>query len=123
MRQANEADEAGDLKIPKDGVFMLHLFVLHRHETLWDQPDAFMPERFLGAEQDKIDRFQYLPFGVGHRTCIGERFAMVEAGILIASLMKRFRFEYVGQDAPHPTIRLSLQSEQGMKMEVHQREG
>ena len=97
---------------------MLHLFVLHRHEALWDQPDAFMPERFLGAARDKIDRFQYLPFGVGHRTCIGERFALVEVGILIASLIKRFRFDYAGEDAPRPTIRLSLQPEGGMKMRV-----
>ena len=123
LRQANAADEVGDLKIPKDGVFMLHLFILHRHQALWDQPDAFMPERFLGAARDKIDRFQYLPFGVGHRTCIGERFALVEAGILIASLMKRFRFDYAGEDAPRPTIRLSLQPEQGMKMRVSHREG
>ena len=118
LRQANEPDAFGAYNIPKDGVAMLHLYVLHRHKTLWDHPDAFMPERFLGEAGDKIDRFQYLPFGVGHRTCIGERFAMVEAAILIASLMKRFRFDYAGESPPSPTIRLSMQPEHGMLMRV-----
>jgi len=118
MRQANAPDQFGDVSIPKDGALMVHLFILHRHEALWEHPDAFMPERFLGAARDKIDRYQYLPFGVGHRVCIGERFAMVEAGILIALLMKRFRFEFVGDQPPMPTIRLSMQPEQGMKMRV-----
>ncbi len=122
LRQANEPDAFGSYEIPKDGVAMLHLYVLHRHQKLWEQPDAFMPERFLGEAGEKIDRFQYLPFGVGHRTCIGERFAMVEAAILIASLMRRFRFDYAGDTPPHPTVRLSMQPEQGMKMRVSSRE-
>lgn len=117
-RQANGPDAFAGFKIEKDEVFMVQLFALHRHQTLWEQPDAFMPERFFGEARGAIDRFQYLPFGVGHRVCIGERFAMVEAGILIASLMRRFRFDYAGDKAPWPTIRLSLQPEQGMKMRV-----
>lgn len=121
LRQANEADQFGTYEIPKDGVAMVHLYVLHRHQALWEQPDAFVPERFLGTAGEKIDRFQYLPFGVGHRTCIGERFAMVEAAILIASLMRQVRFEYAGGGAPCPTIRLSLQPEQGMQMRVAMR--
>ncbi|MEO9970401.1 MAG: cytochrome P450 [Hyphomonadaceae bacterium] len=118
MRQANEEDRFGDICIPKDGAAMLHLYVLHRHEALWEHPNAFMPDRFLGEAREKIDRFQYLPFGVGHRVCIGERFAMVEAGILIASLMGKFRFDYAGEAPPVPTIRLSMQPEQGMRMKV-----
>ena len=118
LRQANEDDRFGDIDIPKDGAAMVHLYVLHRHEKLWDHPNAFMPERFLEEAREKIDRFQYLPFGVGHRVCIGERFAMVEAGILIASLMRKVRFDYAGEAAPLPTIRLSMQPEDGMKMRV-----
>jgi len=117
-RQANGADQFGDFKIEKDEVFMVQLFALHRHQTLWEWPDAFMPERFMGEAGEQIDRFQYLPFGVGHRVCIGERFAMVEAGILIASLMRAFRFKYAGASPAYPTIRLSLQPEEGMPMRV-----
>lgn len=118
LRQANEADRFGDVEIPADGAIMVHLFALHRHQTLWEVPDAFMPERFLGEARERIGRFQYLPFGMGHRTCIGERFAMVEAGILIASLMRGFRFDYAGSAPPWPTIRLSLQPEEDMPMSV-----
>lgn len=118
LRQANTADEFEGIKIPADGVAMLHLYVLHRHEKLWEHPDAFIPERFLGEAREAIGRFAYLPFGLGHRVCIGERFAMVEAGILVAQLMSKFRFEFAGDVAPSPTIRLSMQPEQGMKMRV-----
>jgi len=120
-RQANGPDRFGPFEIETDEVFMVQLFALHRHQKLWEQPDAFMPERFFGDARERIDRFAYLPFGAGHRTCIGERFAMVEAGILIASLMRQFRFDYAGDEAPRPTIRLSLQPEQGMKMQVTKR--
>ena len=118
MRQATEADRFGDVDIPKDGAVMVHLYVLHRHEGLWDHPNTFMPERFLGEAGEAINRFQYLPFGMGHRVCIGERFAMVEAGILVASLMREFRFSHAGGAPPMPTIRLSMQPEDGMKMRV-----
>ena len=118
LRQANTADHFAGHEIPKDGVAMVHLYVLHRHQTLWEAPDAFMPDRFLGPAAERRNKFQYLPFGVGHRVCIGERFAMVEAGILIASLMRRFRFDYAGDTAPVPTIRLSMQPEAGMPMTV-----
>src|SRR5262249_35903995 len=49
-------------------------YVLHRHRQLWDCPDAFDPHRFLGEQRKKIDRFKYLPFGAGARTCIGSAF-------------------------------------------------
>ena len=121
LRQANADDRYGEIKIPKDSAVMVQLFALHRHKLLWEHPDAFMPERFFGAAREKVGRFQYLPFGVGHRVCIGERFAKVEAGILIACLMKQVRFDYAGDDAPQPIVRLSLQPAQGMRMKVTSR--
>ena len=58
-------------------------WTVHRHRKLWDQPDAFMPERFHPGNRDKIDRYQYLPFGAGPRVCIGASFAMQEAVIAL----------------------------------------
>jgi len=107
--------------VPAKSGLLAHLWVLHRHEKLWENPNAFDPRRFYGAERDKIHRFQYLPFGVGHRVCIGARFAMTEAAILIVNLMRQYRFEYAGAKPPWPTIKLSLQPDNGMPMTVLKR--
>ena len=56
---------------------MLPIYALHRNHLLWEDPDAFKPERF--ADRKSIDRFAYLPFGDGPRVCIGASFALQEA--------------------------------------------
>jgi len=60
---------------------------------LWDSPGAFDPQRFLGSAQASIDRFAHLPFGVGPRKCIGSTFALQEATLVLATIVKRFRFQ------------------------------
>ena len=118
LRQAIDEDKFGEIIIPAGGNLSINLWVLHRHNTLWEQPNVFNPDRFYGAARNQIGRFQYLPFGAGHRTCIGAQFAMKEAAILIACLIKKFRFEYVDEIEPTPIIRLSLQPDNGMPMKV-----
>ena len=54
-----------------------------------------IPSRFLGERRDRIDRFAYIPFGAGPRVCIGMAFAMQEGIILLAHLLRAFRFELV----------------------------
>ena len=65
-------------------------WLLHRHEKLWRDPNAFMPSRFM-APAPPPDRFAYLPFGVGARVCIGAHFALVEATLALAKLIGAFR--------------------------------
>ncbi|WP_051279840.1 cytochrome P450 [Hellea balneolensis] len=122
VREAIHEDTKDDITIPAKSVLFLNTWQLHRHETLWENPGAFIPERFLGAARDKIGRFQYLPFGVGERVCIGQRFALQEAAILIALLTRRYRFAYAGEDVPWPKLRITIQPENDMPMRVKQRE-
>ena len=68
-------------------------YVLHRHRLLWDRPDAFDPGRFLGSAAASIDRFAYLPFGTGPRKCIGSTFALQEATLVLAMIVRHFDFE------------------------------
>ncbi|MDA8249047.1 MAG: cytochrome P450, partial [Rhodospirillales bacterium] len=70
-------------------VVMIAPWVLHRHRRLWEAPDAFLPERFLpGAPPPP--RFAYLPFGAGPRVCVGAQFALMEATLVLATLVQAF---------------------------------
>jgi len=93
-------------------------WTLHRHELYWEKPRAFMPERFLPENRGKIGRFQYLPFGAGPRTCIGATFAMQEAVIALAVLMKRYRFDASPSAEVWPVQKLTTQPQDGMPMRV-----
>jgi len=104
-----------------DSILFVNTWLLHRHKSLWDRPEAFMPSRFMGQARNQIGRFQYLPFGVGERVCIGQRFAMQEAAILIALLARNYRFDYAGKNVPWPKMRITVQPENGMPMRVTRR--
>lgn len=120
-REAVEDDKFGDMDISAGDNVLVNLWALHRHERLWEAPLQFRPERFFGQARNKIDRFQYLPFGMGHRVCIGQRFAMQEAAIMIALMARRYRFDYAGDEDPWPVMRITLQTENDMPMRVTKR--
>lgn len=67
-------------------------WLLHRHEQLWDDPDAFDPERFSPERRRGLHRFQYIPFGGGPRVCVGARLAMAEALAILATWLAAWRF-------------------------------
>ncbi|MBV8743695.1 MAG: cytochrome P450 [Xanthobacteraceae bacterium] len=89
-RAANGTDRIGTVEIPAGSLVMVAPFVLHRHVRLWRNPDAFEPARFLG-DATPAHRFAYLPFGVGPRVCVGAQFALTEAALVLAMLIKQFR--------------------------------
>ena len=122
-RQAIADDELAGVHIPAGAVITVSPYVLHRRRGLWDSPDAFDPSRFLGENRDRIDRFAYIPFGAGPRVCIGMAFAMQEGIILLANLLRAFRFDLVAGQAVMPQQRMTLRPRGGMKMHVKRREG
>lgn len=112
---------AGRCFIPKGALVVVSPYLLHRHEMLWRAPDRFRPERFLPGAREGIPRYAYLPFGAGPRVCIGQQFAMVEAVIVLAALLRRLRFEHAGEAAPMPVQRITLRPDGGMPMRVRAR--
>lgn len=104
--------------LPKGAQVLVMPWTVHRHRKLWDQPDAFMPERFHPENRDRIDRYQYLPFGAGPRVCIGASFAMQEAVIALAVLLSRFRFDTTEATKPWPVQKLTTQPQGGLPMRV-----
>jgi cytochrome P450 len=100
FRVARQADEADGVPIPKGAIVMIAPWLLHRHRRLWAEPDVFDPARFLpGAPAP--DRFAYLPFGIGPRICIGAQFALTEATLVLARLVRQFE---IGRADDRPVI-------------------
>ncbi len=90
---------AGRSVKPKD-VILIAPWLLHRHEKLWRDPNAFIPQRFMTGTPP--DRFAYLPFGVGARVCIGAHFALVEATLALAKIIAAFRVRLVDKEPVMP---------------------
>jgi cytochrome P450 len=122
-RAAIEEDRIGDVIIPAGTVVTIAPYVLHRHRTLWDEPDAFKPERFLPEEKGKIDRFAYLPFGAGPRVCIGSTFALQEAVIVLATIVRAVRLDLKEGYQVTPLHRITLRPHEGLPMRLTYRSG
>ena len=120
-RTALADDRFGDVAVPRGASVLVLPWVLHRHEKLWQQPLDFMPSRFLPENRGKLDRYQYLPFGVGPRVCIGQSFAMQEGVIALASLLRGLRFDYVGERQPFPIQKITVQPDAGLPMRISRR--
>jgi cytochrome P450 len=121
-REAIADDEILGVPIPAGTVVSISPYVLHRRPNLWINPDAFDPSRFLGPNRDRIDRFAYIPFGVGPRVCIGMPFSLQEAIIVLANLLRAFRFELMEGQEIAPQQRITLRPRRGMRMHVKRRE-
>jgi unspecific monooxygenase len=93
-RAACAPDTVAGRKVKTRDVILMAPWLLHRHEKLWQEPNAFMPRRFM-APNPPPDRFAYLPFGAGPRVCIGAHFAQVEATLALAKLVGAFRVELI----------------------------
>ncbi len=95
---------------------MLPIYALQRNKLLWPEPNAFKPDRF--GKGANYDRFAWLPFGDGPRVCIGAHFAMVEAQIILASLILRYKFEPVEGKDPMPEMVLTLRPKGGVWLKI-----
>jgi cytochrome P450 len=103
-RKAKTDDRVGQYVIPAGSQVLLSIYGIHRHRTFWSDPERFLPERFADSQYEKQARHAYFPFGLGARSCLGNRFALVEIMTALAMIAKRFNlrtesYESVGADA------------------------
>jgi cytochrome P450 len=100
-RAAAAPDTVAGLPVRNKDVILIAPWLLHRHEKLWRDPNAFIPQRFMPPAPPP-DRFAYLPFGAGARVCIGAHFALVEATLALARIIGAFRVELLDKEPVMP---------------------
>lgn len=112
--------EIGGIKVDERTGIFIPIYAIHRHRTLWDEPDRFDPDRFEPQVAKARHRFAYLPFGGGQRVCIGMGFSMLEAVAILARVLPRVRFEFASAD-PVPKAQITLRPKNGIEMIVRRR--
>ncbi|MGB6295302.1 MAG: cytochrome P450 [Rivularia sp. (in: cyanobacteria)] len=101
-RMAVDKVEVAGEKFAEGTVLVPCIYLAHRQQTTYKQPDKFIPERFL---EQKFSAFEYLPFGGGYRGCIGAAFAMYEMKLILATIMQKFTLQLVDKKPVKPVRR------------------
>ena len=117
-----EADEVGGYDVPAGSVVTLSPYVTHRHLDFWEEAERFDPERFQPERKAERPRFAYMPFGGGPRQCIGNRFAMMEATLILALVAQRYRLQLVPGHPVEMEPLITLRPRYGLCMTVLERE-
>ena len=120
-RYCVEADRVGGYDVPAGSAVTLSPYVTHRHPDFWEDPERFDPERFRPERQAERPRFAYMPFGGGPRQCIGNRFAMTEATLILAMLTQRYRLDLVPGHPVETEPLITLRPRHGLRMRIIER--
>ncbi|WP_438489387.1 cytochrome P450 [Streptomyces sp. S186] len=111
----------GDHLIPAGATVFYPIWAVHMNPDYWPQPEKFLPERFTPDEVAKRPRLAHIPFGFGPRGCEGAGLAMVEAELVLAVLLKRFRFRPAPGHQVTPIERFVLWAADDIRMNVSRR--
>ena len=112
-RRARGPDTVGGYDVTPGALIAISPYLLHRHPGYWAEPDVFRPERFAAGAADRPSHL-YLPFGGGPRVCIGQHFAIVEATLVLATLIREVRLEVVPGFTVEPEALVTLRPRHGL---------
>lgn len=121
VRETTCPEHFRDRVIPRGAQLVLSPWHLHRHERLWENPDAFDPARWKTENGKKCQRDAYIPFSTGPRVCTGAGFAMVEGPLILSVLLQSLRVELSGREPPIPVAHLTVRSRDGIWLKLENR--
>jgi len=104
-RRSIASDDIGGYSIAPGTEVFISPYLVHRHPEFWVNPEQFDPDRFADSENNRRNRFCYLPFALGPRACIGEHFALTEMLLHVALLARHIHLSYL----PRQPIELECQ--------------
>lgn len=115
-RIAAEDVRLGEIEVKARTPVYVPVYAIHRHRLLWEAPESFVPERFAPEKARGYARGAYLPFGAGPRICIGAAFALIEAVVIFATILRSVKLSVLPGHRPKPNTRLTLRPDGGMPM-------
>jgi cytochrome P450 len=121
-REAVGDCEIGGWRIPAGATVFMSPWVMHRDARWFASPEKFLPERWLDGLAARLPRFAYMPFGGGPRVCIGDRFATMEAVLILATVARRYRIERTSEAEIIPFPSITLRPEGGVWMKLTRRQ-
>ena len=120
VREAVEDDELAGYRIPAGTTVAAEPWVIHRDPRFFERPETFRPERWTKEFERDLPPFAYFPFGGGPRRCIGDRFAMLEVRLVLATIARKWRLEPISDELSFsPSI--TLRPDGPVEMVVHRR--
>jgi cytochrome P450 len=122
-RVALRDDTIGGHPVRAGTVVIVSQWVVHRDPRYFAAPETFEPDRWAGDAARRLPRYAYFPFGGGPRGCIGSRFAVLEAVLLLAAISQRFRMIPVPGHAVVPRPTITLRPTDGVRMQLRARSG
>jgi cytochrome P450 len=120
-RESAQQVELGGYSFPAGTTILISPWVLHRDPRYFSEPEAFRPERWMGNLARELPRFAYMPFGGGPRICIGQRFAMIEAILVLATMAQRFSIEWQARRKVAPFPSITLRPDGGVWVKIKER--
>jgi cytochrome P450 len=114
-REAVEDVELGGYTLRRGSWVLISPYIVHRNPQYFPQPDVVDPERFAPGRVDSIAPYAYIPFGGGPRICIGSSLALMEAVLLAATVLQRFRL-VLDQGTPEMELEIVLRPKGPVRM-------
>jgi cytochrome P450 len=121
QRKAVRDTSLGGCTIKAGSLVIAALWNIHRHPDIWADPEAFRPERFTETTNTARHRLAWMPFGAGHRTCVGNHFAMIEGPLLLALIAQRYELDMPADQLVEPEVAVTVRPKNGLKMMVRKR--
>ena len=115
-RVARRRHVLGDVVVPRGATVLTSPYVTQRLPRLWDSPTVFKPERFSPEGSGDRHRFAYYPFGGGEHMCLGTHLFMVEAQLILASILSRYQPRLCSSPIVEPKAATSLRPSQPVKL-------
>jgi len=121
FRSPTEAVDIGGYRVPEGTTLMLPQWGVHRSERYWDDPETFDPERFSSERRADRPRFAFFPFGGGPRHCIGKHLSLLEAKLIVATVVSEYSLAFEGETPLELMPSLTMHPRQEMAMGLEPR--
>jgi len=121
VREATASDTISGYEVPAGSEIRMYQWIVHRDPQWYADPLAFEPSRWTTEFEQSLPRLAYFPFGAGPRRCIGDRFAMFEAKLLLAMIYQRYHLELVSERDLGVIPTVTSRPKEDVRMTVHER--